>query len=67
MQQMSATSRRAWGAVAVAVYIAIIVLANWLITEFGAVNVGFGLMAPAAVYVAGAAFTVRDIVQDLLG
>ena len=67
MQQMSATSRRAWGAVAVAVYIAIIVLANWLITEFGAVNVGFGLMAPAAVYAAGAAFTARDIVQDLLG
>jgi len=64
---MSPTTRRASGAVALAVYIGIIVLANWLITRFGAVDVGFGLMAPAAVYAAGAAFTARDIVQDLLG
>jgi len=67
MQQMSPTTRRASGTVALAVYIGIIVLANWLITRFGAVDVGFGLMAPAAVYAAGAAFTARDIVQDLLG
>src|SRR3954447_14986094 len=64
---MSPAARRAWGAVAVAVYIGIIVLANWLITEYGAVSVGFGLVAPAGVYAAGAAFTARDIVQDLLG
>jgi queuosine precursor transporter len=67
MHRLTPTARRAWGAVALAVYIGIIVLANWLITRFGAVDVGFGLMAPAAVYAAGAAFTARDIVQDLLG
>ncbi len=67
MQPLSLTARRAWGAMALGVYIGIIVLANWLITRFGAVDVGFGLMAPAAVYAAGAAFTARDVLQDLLG
>src|SRR5207237_10033947 len=63
MQRMSPTTRRAAGAFALAVYIGIIVLANWLITRFGAVDVGFGLMAPAAVYAAGAAFPARHRVQ----
>ena len=65
--RLNPTTRTAAGAASLAVYVGIIVLANWLITRFGAVNVGFGLMAPAAVYAAGAAFTARDIVQDLLG
>ncbi len=48
-------------------YIATIFLANWAIVTFGPVPVGFGLVAPAGVYFAGLAFTLRDLVQDRLG
>ncbi|MBF0356094.1 MAG: VUT family protein [Alphaproteobacteria bacterium] len=48
-------------------YIAVIFLANWAIQAFHLVPVGFGLMAPAGVYFAGLAFTLRDLVQDKLG
>lgn len=48
-------------------YIATIVLANWAIQTFGIVPVGFGLAAPAGVYFAGLAFTLRDLVQEQLG
>ncbi len=48
-------------------YALTIVAANWLIQTFGLVPVGFGLMAPAGVFAAGAAFTLRDLVQDRLG
>src|SRR4051794_11303814 len=47
--------------------VAVIVLANWAITTFGIVPVGFGLAAPAGVYFAGLAFTLRDLVQERLG
>jgi uncharacterized PurR-regulated membrane protein YhhQ (DUF165 family) len=48
-------------------YILVIVLANWAIQAIGFVPVGFGLMAPAGVYFAGLAFTLRDLVQEQLG
>ncbi|MFN8632497.1 MAG: VUT family protein [Chloroflexota bacterium] len=48
-------------------YILVIVLANWAIQTFGIVPVGFGLAAPAGVYFAGLAFTLRDLVQEQLG
>ncbi len=48
-------------------YIATIFAANWAITTFGPVPVGFGLLAPAGVYFAGLAFTFRDLTQDALG
>lgn len=48
-------------------YIATIFAANWAITTFGLVPVGFGLLAPAGVYFAGLAFTFRDLTQDRLG
>lgn len=48
-------------------YILTIVAANAAITAFGIVPVGFGLMAPAGVYFAGLAFTLRDAVQETLG
>src|SRR5262245_7853295 len=48
-------------------YIATIFAANWAITTFGLVPVGFGLLAPAGVYFAGLAFTFRDLTQDGLG
>src|SRR5215510_11911455 len=48
-------------------YIATIFAANWAITTFGLVPVGFGLLAPAGVYFVGLAFTLRDLTQDALG
>jgi queuosine precursor transporter len=48
-------------------YILTIFAANFAITMIGVVPVGFGLMAPAGVYFAGLAFTLRDGVQETLG
>ena len=48
-------------------YILTIFAANWAIARFGAVPVGFGLLAPAGVYLAGLAFTLRDLTQERLG
>lgn len=50
-----------------AAYIATIPLANWIVDRYGIVPVGFGLMAPAAVYVVGIAFTLRDLLHDAYG
>jgi hypothetical protein len=50
-----------------ACYVATIWAANWAISTFGVVPVGFGLSAPAGVYFAGLAFTLRDLVQEQLG
>ena len=41
-------------------YITVIVAANWSIKQWGIVPIGFGLMAPAGVYFAGLAFSIRD-------
>ena len=41
-------------------YIAVIIAANWSIKQWGIVPIGFGLMAPAGVYFAGLAFSIRD-------
>ena len=56
-----------WAGLWVAAYIGTIVAANWAITEFGLVPVGFGLVAPAGVYFAGLAFTFRDLVHETAG
>lgn len=48
-------------------YIATIFAANWAISTFGLVPVGFGLMAPAGVYFVGLAFTLRDLAQERVG
>ena len=48
-------------------YVGTIVAANWAVSRFGVVPVGFGLMAPAAVYAAGLAFTLRDLLHELAG
>lgn len=48
-------------------YVSVIVLANWAIQTFGFVPVAPGLMAPAGVYFAGLAFTLRDLTQEALG
>ncbi len=48
-------------------YILTIFAANWAIAAFDFVPVGFGLTAPAGVYFAGLAFTLRDLTQERLG
>jgi uncharacterized PurR-regulated membrane protein YhhQ (DUF165 family) len=58
---------RTLGLVALVVYIATIWLANYLVQHVGLVSVGFGLVAPAGVYCAGAALILRNIVQRTLG
>ena len=50
-----------------AAYIATIFAANWAISTFGFVPVGFGLLAPAGVYFVGAGFTFRDLAQESVG
>lgn len=55
------------GFVLLAGYIGCIFGANWAISRFGIVPVGFGLYAPAGVYLVGASFTLRDLAQDALG
>ena len=41
-------------------YISIIFFANWSINKWGIVSIGLGLSAPAGVYFAGLAFSIRD-------
>lgn len=59
--------RKFLGALSVATYIGSIIAANYLISTYGLVSVGWGLMAPAGVFAAGVAFTARDIVQRTIG
>lgn len=58
---------RVLGWAALAAFITCIPAANWLVQEYGTVPIGFGLMAPAGVFVAGLAFTFRDIAHRLAG
>ena len=48
-------------------YIATIPAANWLITHVGPVPVGFGLLAPAGVFMAGLALVLRDLLHETAG
>lgn len=55
------------GIIATVLFIATVWAANWAVKEYGPVSVGFGLVAPAGVYFAGLAFTLRDIIHRTLG
>lgn len=59
--------QRTIGLVTFVAFISTVFLANWAIETFGFVSVGFGLTAPAGVYFAGLAFTLRDVTHDTLG
>lgn len=50
-----------------ALYVGTVFASNAAIELFGIVPVGFGLMAPAAVYFVGLAFTLRDLAHEALG
>ncbi|WP_211832797.1 VUT family protein [Streptomyces asiaticus] len=54
-------------AAALAGYIATIPAANWAVTHFGAVPVGFGYVAPAGVYLVGLALVLRDVAREAAG
>ena len=66
---------RKWAAAAFAVYVAAIVLSNYLITYIGIpagpgmhlTQVGFGLLAPSGVWAAAVSFPARDVTQRLGG
>lgn len=47
-----------------ALFIAAVVLANWMTSHYGRVDVGFGLLVTAGTFAAGVALTARDLVQD---
>lgn len=59
--------RRGQWPLAAAAFLATILAANYVTTEYGMVPVGFGLVATAGTYLAGAMFVLRDSVQDALG
>jgi uncharacterized PurR-regulated membrane protein YhhQ (DUF165 family) len=48
-------------------FIATIWLANWSLARWGVVSIGFGLAAPAGVFFAGLAFTLRDTLHETGG
>lgn len=51
----------------VAGFVGTVVLANVLSSNYGLVPVGFGLVASAGTYAAGAALGLRDAVQEAVG
>jgi hypothetical protein len=55
------------GIAAAVLYIATVLGANAAIQQWGVVPIGFGYMAPAAVYFVGLALVLRDAVQVWLG
>jgi uncharacterized PurR-regulated membrane protein YhhQ (DUF165 family) len=61
------TTRLAFAAPVAAVYLASIVVANYLTTHYGFVPVGFGVTATAGTFAAGGALVVRDLLQDAVG
>jgi uncharacterized PurR-regulated membrane protein YhhQ (DUF165 family) len=48
-------------------FVATVWVANYAVQHYGVVDVGFGLKAPAGVYVVGVAFTLRDALHRLTG
>lgn len=58
---------RTLAAVVAVAFVATVFAANWAIAEYGAVPVGFGLLAPAGVWFAGLAFTLRDALHEFGG
>jgi queuosine precursor transporter len=55
------------GVAAALLFVGTVWFANWLLTRYGVVNIGFGLTAPAGVFAVGLAFTLRDVVHRTLG
>ncbi|PRX91763.1 VUT family protein [Allonocardiopsis opalescens] len=58
---------RVHAVVLAAAYMATIPAANLAIAHIGMLPVGFGLMAPAGVYMAALALVLRDLLQEVAG
>ncbi|QGZ53299.1 VUT family protein (plasmid) [Streptomyces sp. QHH-9511] len=56
-----------YGPLALTGYIATIPAANVLVAHYGAVPIGFGLAAPAGVFMVGLALVLRDLVHEYGG
>lgn len=50
-----------------AAFVATVYAANWALTTFGVISIGFGLHAPAGVFFAGVGFLLRCTLQELAG
>lgn len=48
-------------------FVSTVLVANWAVQAYGFVPVGLGLSAPAGVYFAGLAFTLRDLLHEAAG
>lgn len=48
-------------------FLSVILGANYVTTEYGMIPVGFGFVATAGTYLAGASFVLRDSLQDAAG
>lgn len=59
--------RRSVGVAMAAGFLAAVIAANWLTTNYGFVGVGFGYTATAGTFAAGFALALRDATQDTLG
>ncbi len=55
------------GIVAAVLFVGTVWFANWLLSRYGVVPIGFGLHAPGGVFAVGLAFTLRDVVHRTLG
>lgn len=62
-----ATGNRRVGIIATLLFVGTVFAANWAVNHWGIVPVGFGYQAPAGVFFAGLALTLRDEVHDRLG
>jgi uncharacterized PurR-regulated membrane protein YhhQ (DUF165 family) len=51
----------------VAAFLGCILAANYVTSQLGMIPVGFGLMATAGTYLAGATFVLRDSLHDRIG
>lgn len=60
-------SRRALTPVLAVALIGTVLLANWLVTRYGLIPAGFGLLVPAGTYAAGAALGLRDALHETGG
>ncbi|HKG39540.1 MAG TPA: VUT family protein [Conexibacter sp.] len=58
---------RAYGPAALTAYVTTIGIANLLLAEGVFVDLGLGLVAPAATFAVGLTFTLRDVVQTAYG
>jgi uncharacterized PurR-regulated membrane protein YhhQ (DUF165 family) len=58
---------KTFGLIAAALFVATVWAANYAVQHWGFTSVGFGLTAPAGVWFAGLAFTLRDVVHRSLG